>query len=135
MVLPPGPFLFGASLFTADLISKLKKLDKRLYLSDKSMGGGDREILGLYRLYTGRQETILGATDTERQVLEQHDELICGVPREWVPERTEYAPNGTILKRGLKSIAKTLVNKGYDPQDVRKHLGAAILDYDRSNDA
>jgi hypothetical protein len=121
----------------SELHAILKRLDSRLYLSDKGVSdrGEGWQVLGLYRMGTAKVELGIATNEHERELFEAADEFIAGVPKNEIPEFTIWSTKGTyrkVLARGWRALAKLLVTKGYKPEDVKRAFNRpSILDATR----
>ena len=78
-------------MLSGEFQRKIRQLNKdlRIWCGDK-----DHLPAGLFRMVRGEWETI------------------CGVDKNWVPEHTEFHPDGKIKKSGWRRVLRILIRQG-----------------------
>lgn len=88
------PYPSEPCIFTFDFISKLKRLNRDLYLGDEGREVFGYPAVGLYRRRNRREDFGLlagNATKDDKNLLQDlqsgaRDEYLCGIPVGWVPD-------------------------------------------------
>lgn len=131
-------------MFTFDVISKLKRLNRDLYLGDAGREVFGWPAVGLYRRRNRREDFGLLATNTskddEKLVTELQsgvrDEYLCGIPVGWIPDLPAFDPGTRKLAApSWREILLKLSRKGViDLYRARQIFNAGSLgesDFDR----
>lgn len=103
-------------MMASDFQLRLRKLNPKLKIY---CGDDDSKPAGIFIIRRGEHGDDLGGS---------YDQL-CSIDKNWVPEHTEFAKNGSIIKGGWRRALKILIQKGLVDRRKAERLFRTDLKY------